>query len=318
MRRRRRRHQRTASVVAADARNAPRTRPDDVGPGAVGPRLEDDDDAPPGRLEAPPRPTGRARRRRRNDATATATRTLETRPRGPAVSSFPRVRAPSSARRTPRKSRLSAPPAARGAKVRPMANGTPDGAAHRPAAGMPPRTATGRRRRWLLAAGVGCVRVDPSRPAPSRVTRPPSSTRHTAPIQSIDRQTHRPPILSLPQVRRRAGRVRREAGVPRRHRRGPRVRRPVAPSEEEEGEKAHPSDDDDDDDEGDDDPSSRPTPGPAHSTANGDVPPTPIGKKGALQQAAAAAAASTTPPCTPPGGPSARVHTGGMARQAHG
>jgi len=141
-----------------------------------------------------------------------------------------------------------------------------------------------------------------SRPVP-RHPSPPSSTRHTAPIQSIDRQTHRPPILSC----RRCGVALAAYGARRAYLAGIAAgRASAAPSphpRRRKGEKAHPSDDDDDDDEGDDDPSSRPTPGPAHSTANGDVPPTPIGKKGALQQAAAAAAASTTPPCTPPGGP---------------
>ena len=177
----------------------------------------------------------------------------------------------------------------------------PDGAAHRPAAGMPPRTATGRRRRWLLAAGVGCVHVDPARPAPSRVAgtpHPRPDTRH----RPIDRQTHRPPILS----RRRCGVALAAYGARRAYLAGIAAgRASTAPSphpRRRKGEKA-PSHDDDDEEEGDDDPSARPTPGPAHSTANGDVPPTPIGKKGALQQAAAAAAASTTPPCTPRGGP---------------
>ena len=178
----------------------------------------------------------------------------------------------------------------------------PDEAAHRPAAGMPPRTATGRRRRWLLAVGVGCVHVDPARPARSRVAGPPilDPTHGTDPI---DRQTHRPPILS----RRRCGVALAAYGARRAYLAGIAAGRASAtPSphpRRRKGEKAPSDDDDDDDEEGDDDPSARPTPGPAHSTANGDVPPTPIGKKGALQQAAAAAAASTTPPCTPRGGP---------------
>ena len=120
-----------------------------------------------------------------------------TRARGPpAVSSFPRLRARASARHAPRKSRLSAPPprpAER--KFDRWRMEPPDGAAHRPAAGMPPRTATGRRRRWLLAAGVGCVRVDPSRPAPARVARTPilDPTHGTDPIdRSIARLTGRP------------------------------------------------------------------------------------------------------------------------------
>ena len=177
----------------------------------------------------------------------------------------------------------------------------PDGAAHRPAAGMPPRTATGRRRRWLLAAGVGCVHVDPARPAPSRVAGP-SILDPTHGTDPIDRPTHRPPILS----RRRCGVALAAYGARRAYLAGIAAgRASTAPSphpRRRKGEKA-PSHDDDDEEEGDDDPSARPTPGPAHSTANGDVPPTPIGKKGALQQAAAAAAASTTPPCTPRGGP---------------
>ena len=201
--------------------------------------MEEEDDAPPGRLEALPRPTGRARKRRRNDATATATRTLETRPRPPrGIIVPPGARAVQCSARS-RKSRLSAPP------PRPAEQKfdrwwmePSDGAAHRRAAGMAPRTATSRRRRWLLAAGVGCVHVDPARPAPSHVARPPHprlDTRHRPKNQSPyspAAPTH--PARPLPpQVRRRAGCVRREAGVPRRHRRGPRVHRPVAPSEEE-------------------------------------------------------------------------------------
>ena len=151
-------------------------------------------------------------------------------------------------------------------------------------------------------------RVRPRRPLASRPgpRRPPPHPRPDArhrPNRSIVRQTHRPPILS----RRRCGVALAAYGARRAYLAGIAAgRASAAPSphpRRRKGEKAHPSDDDDDDDEGDDDPSSRPTPGPAHSTANGDVPPTPIGKKGALQQAAAAAAASTTPPCTPPGGP---------------
>ena len=180
----------------------------------------------------------------------------------------------------------------------------PDGAAHRRAAGMAPRTATSRRRRWLLAAGVGCVHVDPARPAPSRVARPPilDPTHGTDP--KINRRTHRPPPHTPPvRSRRRCGVALAAYGARRAYLAGIAAgRASTAPSphpRRSKGEKA-PSDDDD---ERDDDPSSRPTPGPAHSTANGDVPPTPIGKKGALQQAAAAAAASTTPPGTPRGGP---------------
>ena len=181
----------------------------------------------PGAFEALPRPTGRARKRSRNDATATATRTLETRPRSPRGIIVPRVRAPFSARRGRENPIVSAP---RGPRSKSSTDG--DGALRRSGAssrrGNGPRTATSRRRRWLLAAGVGCVHVDPARPGPR--------SRHTAPTQnqspySPAAPTH--PARPLPpQVRRRAGRVRREAGVPRRHRRGPRVHRPVAPSEE--------------------------------------------------------------------------------------
>ena len=192
---RRRRHQTTASVVAADARHAPRTRADDVGPGAVGPRLEDDDDAPPGRLEAPPRPTGRARRRRRNDATATATRTLDTRPRAPRGIIVPPVaRAGQCSARAEKISIVSAPPAARGAKVRPMADGTPrrsgassrrgNAPSHRD--GQTPKMAPRRRSR------VRPRRPLASRPGPRRPHPHPRPDARHRPDRSIARLTGRP------------------------------------------------------------------------------------------------------------------------------
>ena len=231
---RRRRHQTTASVVAADARNAPRTRADDVGPGAVGPRMEEDDDAAPGRLEGSSAPDGEGEEeeeeRRDGDRDEDP---------GDAPAAPPRYhRFPGCARRPVlgalEKISIVSAPAARGRKFDPGRMEPPDGAAHRPAAGMPPRIATGRRRRWLLAAGVGCVHVDPgaSRPIPRRrPLHPRPDTRRHRPNRSPDSPAAHP---LPPQVRRRAGRVRR-GGRTRRHRRGPRVHRPVAPSEEEEG-----------------------------------------------------------------------------------